>query len=324
MTGSTPGNDMRLSVQQLEASRNFANKIWNAARFVTSNLPEGYGLSEGDPWERELTPPDRWILSRHNRLISEVNRLMKGYQFGEAGRQIYEFLWGEYCDWYIEASKVALYGDDEKAKERTRHVLVYVLERTLRLLHPFMPFVTEEIWQHLPHEGESLIIAPWPEAGLIDEKAEDTQQRIWDHVREIRDWRAHEGIPPHVRLNSHTEAGDLWSTLAAQSEVFGRLAGTVPVEIEREISPTTSGSPVFTGELVTILDVVPSDIQRELQRLSKELEQVEKEIARAEALLANENFTTKAPPEVVDREREKLARFEEEKERLLEKLEELS
>ncbi len=324
MTGSTPGHDMRLSMQQVEASRNFANKIWNAARFVTSNLPEGYDLPDLNPWERDLTPPDRWILSRHNRLLSEVNRLTEGYQFGEAGRQIHEFLWGEYCDWYIEASKVALYGDDERAKERTRHVLVYVLERTLRLLHPFMPFVTEEIWQHLPHEGESLIIAPWPEAGPIDEKAEDTQQRIWDHVREIRDWRAHEGIPPHVRLNSHTAAGDLWSTLAAQSEVFGRLAGTVPVEIEREISPTTSGSPVFTGELATILDVVPSDIQRERQRLSKELEQVEKEITRAEVLLANENFTTKAPPEVVDREREKLARFEEEKERLLEKLEELS
>jgi len=314
---------MRLSLQQVEASRNFANKIWNAARFVTSNLPEEYGLPDPDPWECDPTPPERWILSRHNRLISEVNRLMEGYQFGEAGRQIYEFLWGEYCDWYIEASKVALYGDDEKARERTRHVLVYVLERTLRLLHPFMPFVTEEIWQYLPHEGESIMIAPWPEAGPVDEEVEDRQQLIWDHVRAIRDWRAYEDIPAHVRLGSRTAAGDLWSMLTAQSEVFGRLAGTFPVEIKREISLMTSGSPVTTGELATILHVVPSDIQRERQRLSKRLDKVEKEIARAEALLANQGFTTKAPPWVVNKEREKLARFERERKRLRKKLEEL-
>ncbi len=321
MTGSTPGNDMRLSLQQVEASRNFANKIWNAARFVTGNLPEEYELPEGDSWKWDLTPTDRWILSRHNRLISEVNRLMEGYQYGEAGRQIYEFLWGEYCDWYIEASKVALYGDDERAKERTRYVLVYVLERTLRLLHPFMPFVTEEIWQHLPHEGESLIIAPWPEAGPIDEEVERAQETLWEHIRAIRNWKAEERLEPGVVPLAHTVISH--ELFMGERATFERLAGVQEQDWVISLAKPIEGIPIVTGPFSTSLKM---EIDREEKRelLSKQILRLDGEIARAKALLDNENFRAKAPLDVQEREREKLARFEEEKERLLEKLEGLS
>jgi len=324
MTGSTPGNDMRLSLQQVEASRNFANKIWNAARFVTSNLPEGYDLPDLNPWERDLTPPDRWILSRHNRLIGEVNRLTEGYQFGEAGRQIHEFLWGEYCDWYIEASKVALYGDDEKEKERTRHVLVYVLERTLRLLHPFMPFVTEEIWQHLPHEGESLIIAPWPEAGPVDEEVERAQETLWEHIRAIRNWKAEERLEPGVLPVAHTETGDVHELFMGERATFERLAGVKEQDWVMSLAKPLEGIPIVTGTFYTSLDTEEIDREEKRERLSKQILRLDGEIARARALLNNENFRAKAPLDVQEREREKLARFEEERARLLEKLEELS
>jgi valyl-tRNA synthetase len=321
MTGSTPGNDMRLSMQQVEASRNFANKIWNAARFVTSNLPEEYDLPEGDPWEWDLTPPDRWILSRHNRLIGEVNRLMEGYQFGEAGRLIYEFLWGEYCDWYIEASKVALYGDDEGVKERTHHVLVYVLERTLRLLHPFMPFVTEEIWQHLPHEGKSIMVAPWPEAGLVDEEVERAQETLWEHIRAIRNWKAEERLEPRVVPLAHTETSH--ELFVGERATFERLAGVQEQDWVPTLVKPLEGPTIVTGPFSTVLEI-EIDKGKERERLSKEMERLGKEITRAKALLSNENFRAKAPQHVQEREREKLARFEEERARLLEKLEELS
>src|SRR5690554_2258905 len=168
LTGSSPGSDMNLSIDRIAANRNFANKIWNAARFLVSNLngeePTGPPPTEG------LSLPDRWILSRLNHLIANVNRLFDSYQYGEAGRQIYDFLWGEYADWYIEIAKIALYGEDQQARRRTLHVLTYVLDQCLRLLHPYVPFVTEEIWQHIPHEGEALIIAKWPEADEADRK----------------------------------------------------------------------------------------------------------------------------------------------------------
>jgi len=322
MTGSTPGNDMRLSLEQVEASRNFANKIWNATRFVLTNLQEGHQLLPGDPWHREdLALPDRWILSRHNRLISEVNRLMEGYQFGEAGRQIYEFLWGEYCDWYIEASKVALYGDDEKARERTRHVLVYVLERTLRLLHPFMPFVTEEIWQHLPHEGESPMIAPWPEAGPVDEEAERAQESLWEHIRAIRNWKAEEKLGPGLVLLSHT--GISHDLFIGERATFERLAGVQEKDWVAVLTRSLDGPTIVTGPFSTVLEI-QVDKGKERARLSKEMEWLDREIARAKALLDNEKFRAKAPLGVQEREQEKLARFEEEKERLCKKLEELS
>jgi valyl-tRNA synthetase len=323
ITGSSPGEDMKLYEEKLEASRNFANKIWQMARFITGNLPQGYELPSGEPesWPH-LRLEDRWILSRHNRLISGMTRLINGYQFGEAGKQIYEFLWGEYADWFIEASKVRLYGDDEEAQEAARHVLIYVLERTLRLLHPFMPFVTEEVWQHLPHEGESLMIAPWPEPGPLEEEAELAQQEIWQHIRDIRNRRAEERWPVDVKPASHTAAGELHEALAPQKDVFAWLARVEAKEIAPKIDEVPAGSPVITGRLSTTL-VAEVDAEKERQRLAQEMANLEGEIARSEQLLANVGFTTKAPPEVVCRERDKLERYQKEREKLREKLESL-
>ncbi len=322
-TGSSPGEDMSLYEEKLEASRNFANKIWQMARFITGNLPQDYELPSAGPetWAH-LRLEDRWILSRHDRLTGDVTRLLDSYQFGEAGRHIYEFLWGEYADWFIEASKVRLYAEDEEAKETTLHVLIYVLERTLRLLHPFMPFVTEEIWQHLPHEGESLIIAPWPEPILLDEEAESAQQQIWQHIRDIRNRRAEEQWPVEVRPDSYTMAGELYEALAPQGDVFAWLARVEAKEIAPQMEEVPAGSTVVTGPLSTTL-VVRVDVEKERRRLEQELANLEGEIARSEQLLANVGFTTKAPPEVVCRERDKLERYQKEREKLREKLESL-
>ncbi|MGB3905479.1 MAG: class I tRNA ligase family protein, partial [Anaerolineae bacterium] len=262
---------------------------------------------------------DRWILSRHNRLISDVTRLLNGYQLGEAGKQIYEFLWSEFADWFIEASKVRLYGESEEAKLTAMNVLVYVFERTLRLLHPFMPFVTEEIWQHLPHEGESLMMAPWPEPGPLDEGAEATQQEIWQHVRDIRNRRAEEGWLVEVKPASHTIAGELYDLLDSQRDVFAWLARVEVKGIAPQPERVPAGSAVVTGQLSTTL-VVEVNVEKERKRMEQEMANLEGEIARSEQLLANEGFVTKAPPEVVCRERDKLARYQGEREKLEEKL----
>jgi valyl-tRNA synthetase len=200
LTGGSPGNDMNLALEHIQGNRNFANKIWNAARFLVGNL---VGESPVGPPPREgLALPDRWILSRLHHLIANVNRLFESYLYGEAGRQIYDFLWGEVADWYIEVSKVALYGDDPAAKSTTRHVLSYVLDQCLRMLHPFVPFVSEEIWQHIPHEGETLMLAEWPQAdeGRFDEEAEEQMGLLMTLIRGIRNVRAEYKVDPGRRI----------------------------------------------------------------------------------------------------------------------------
>jgi valyl-tRNA synthetase len=320
ITGSSPGEDMKLYPEKLEANRNFANKMWQMARFITGNLPEEYQLPSGGPetWPR-LRLEDRWILSRHHRAVGEATRLLDSYQFGEAGKQIYEFLWNEFADWFIEASKVRLYGDDEQAKATARHVLVYVFERSLRLLHPFMPYVTEEMWQQLPHQGESLIVAPWPEPGPLDETAEGVQQEIWQHVRDIRNRRAEENWPVDVKPAAYTVAADLYDELASQSDVFAWLARVEVRKITAQREPVPAGSAVVTGRVSSTL-VVEVDVEKERQRLQAELTNLEGEIKRSEQLLANEGFVTKAPGEVVCRERDKLERYQTERGKLQEKL----
>ena len=339
VTGSTPGQDTKLSLDRVAGSRNFANKMWNAARFVLSNL--GDEPPAADPWALTLEPVDRWILSRHNRIIGEVNRLMEDYQFGEAARQIYEFLWGEYCDWYIEAAKSRLYAEPEgqpritpmnakgdnsetiredsrnsripipASKQVVRSVLAHVLERTLRLLHPFMPFVTEEIWQNLPHEGEALIIAPWPEPGPRDEKAEAEMGALMDAVRAIRNARAEYNVEPGKPIQAMIGAGAFLSTFEAQRGTLVSLAKLDPERLH--IAPVLEERPdkalalVLAGVEVYLPLAGMVDIDKERARLAKELDAAARDIARAEKLLGNPGFVSKAPEEVVDAEREKLA-----------------
>jgi valyl-tRNA synthetase len=335
LTGSTPGNDVNLSLTRVEANRNFANKIWNATRFVISVLAakrlsgQAFQPLNAETLRRHdaMTLSDRWILSRHNRLIENVTRLMEDWQFGEAGRQIYDFLWGEYCDWFLEMSKIRLYGEDEEAKDTARQVLVHVFDRTLRLLHPFMPFVTEEIWQHLPHEGEALIVAPWPEAGPMDEAAEAQMALIMEIVRAIRNARAEQKVEPGRRIEAIIAAGEEYELLSGQRDILitsARLdADRLHIARTLEEKPAQALALVVGGVEVYLPLAGMVDLEKERQRLSAEIKEVTQAIARSERLLANEDFLAKAPAQVVEREREKLASYRQRQAKLQERLESL-
>jgi len=313
VTSSTPGNDTKLSSQKIEAARNFANKIWNAARFVTANLPDDYSRAPV-PNLAELDLADRWILSRLNTLIAEVNRLLNSWQLGEAGRQIHDFLWGEYCDWYVEIAKISLYGEDDQRKEHVRAVLIHVLDMALRLLHPFMPFVTEAIWQVLPHDGEALIIAPWPESGPTDAEAEEQFGLIAELVRGIRNVRAQYRVDPGRRIPARISAGTKTSLLQSQSRIIVELGRVSPDEmaIAETITDAPKSATAVAADVVVYLPLAGMvDLEAELRRLEKEIITTQAELQHSERLLNNANFIERAPAEVVARERGKAERLRE-------------
>lgn len=324
LTSSTPGNDMRLSLSRVEANRNFANKIWNATRFVVNNLGYGFIINWGTWDMAALTLADHWILSRHNRLIASVTRLVDDYQFGEAGRQIYDFLWGEFCDWYIEMSKMRLYGRDARRRLMVKRVLVYVLERTLRLLHPFMPFVTEALWQELPHEGDSLMVAPWPEPRETDDKAEEEMGLVMDAIRAIRNARAEHAVEPGQRIEAIIAAGERYDLLTSQRDILVSLARLDDEKLRLVHSLVKKPAEALTLVVDGLEIYLPLegmvDLAAERERLTKEIEALSAAIARSEGLLANEDFIRKAPVHVVDREREKLTANRERKATLEERL----
>ncbi len=310
LTGSTPGNDMNLSIERVASNRNFANKIWNAARFLVSNLDGEKPV--GAPGQDGLSLPDRWILSRLHHLIITVDRLFSGYLYGEAGRQVYDFVWGEYADWYIEIAKAALYSGTPEARTRTRHILTYVLDQCLRLLHPFIPFVTEEIWQHIPHEGEALIIARWPQADarFLDQAAEDQMALLMDLIRGIRNARAEYNLTPGKRIPALIQAGSWTQLLDDHRDLFERLANVDPeaLQIAATIPDPPRQAVIVTAAGVTIFLPLAGlvDLQAEKERLQAALKEAEKQIARTQALLENTNFTGRAPAEVIEREKAKL------------------
>ncbi len=328
LTGSTPGNDMKLSVSRIEANRNFANKIWNAARFVLMNLePDEVELSDGEernsvtfalPPLSEQTLADRWILSRLNAVQSHVTQLIENWQLGEAGRQLYEFLWSEYCDWYIEAAKPRLYGEQAEARKATRQVLAYTLEQSLRLLHPFMPYVTEAIWSHLPgvsERAEALMTQRWPRAAeRRDAPAEDGFARIQEIVRAIRNARAEYNVEPGRRIAAiFAVAGR--GLVQENLELFTNLArlDEAQVAIESNANGSNSGPSVqlSAGGITTFLPLAGMvDLAAERNRIEKELANVEGQISRTAGLLSNENFVDRAPEQVVQRERDKLKELE--------------
>ena len=326
LTGSTPGNDMNLSEERIRANRNFGNKIWQMARFVTSNL-EGEGPI-GPPAREGLGLPERWILSRLHSLIQNVQRLFDTYQYGEAGRQLYDFLWSEYADWYIEISKETLYGEDEAAKSRVRHVLVYVLETCLRLLHPFMPYVTEEIWQHLPHEGPALIIARWPESdpAFHDPEAEDNMAVLIELIRGIRNVRAEYEVDPARHIKALTNGGSYRALIADHAALFTRLSRVEDILFLAggEQAPAKAAT-VVVGDATIYLPLAGMvDLEAEQKRLSKELDNLVNQLERSTRLLSDPNFVNKAKPEVVAREREKLADLETRQDAIRKRLEALS
>jgi len=311
LSSTTPGNDMNLSESRVEGNRNFANKIWNAARFLVSNL-EGEAVPTTAPSTEGLSLPDRWILSRLHHLIQSVDRLFENYLYGEAGRQVYDFLWGEYADWYIEIAKTALYGSDPEAKKRTLHILTYVLDQCLRLLHPFIPFVTEEIWQHIPHQGEALIVARWPELNeaYFDDEAEEQMAMLIDVIRAIRNIRSEYNVPPSRKIEALISAGEWMATLENQREALIRLTNMdgASLTIANSIAkPPQQAATVTSGGITVYLPLVGLvDLAAERERLQKELAGLTQQIERSEKLLNDENFTGRAPANVIQRERDKL------------------
>ncbi len=329
LTGSTPGNDMNLSLQRVEGNRNFTNKIWNAVRFVLSQLDAGSrkleiggAPSNLQPLTSNLQLPERWILSRLSATIADATRLMDTFQYGEAGRQIYDFFWGEFCDWYLEISKIALYRGDAEAKTGARTTLIKVLDESLRLLHPFIPFVTEETWGYLKAAvGDAawpagLIVAPWPAPGARDEAAEAEMNLIMEMVRAIRNARSEYDVKPGVQIAATIAAGDRAALVRAQSDTLCALAKLDPERLSVASDLGSAGqAPAQALTLVvgTVTIYLPLadlvDLDAERAKLNKELAEAEAQIARSQTLLTGP-FAQRAPVAVVQRERDKVAELE--------------
>jgi valyl-tRNA synthetase len=339
LTGGTPGNDMNLSLAKVEGNRNFANKIWNAARFIVHNLDK---VSAADAptngAERAYTAADRWILTRLNEVVATANRLLDGYQFGEAGRQIYDFFWGDFADWYVEMAKVQLAESGARAW-LTLSVLRHVMDYCLRLLHPYIPFVSEETWQQMkrafesadvgiaPAEdwGEALIIAGWPEAGKSYADSAAAFEMVRDLVREIRAVRAEKGIEPGKRIPAHIAAGSRHTFLSSQQPLLVSLArlDEAQLVIAENVSVPDRAVTVALGDITAYLPLAGTvDLGQEQERLQKELAEAEAQIARLSGLLAGP-FAQRAPAALVQKEQEKLAAYEAEAAQLRSRLAEL-
>ena len=299
VTGNSPGNDARYSDEKVAASRNFANKIWNAARFIHMNI-DGYNVPCALP--ETLSLEDQWIVSRFNTVTKEVTENLDKFELGMAVSKLYDFIWDDFCDWYIELAKRPLTGGDEAAAQNTRQVLVWVLTNTLALLHPFMPFVTEEIWQSLPHQGEALIVAPWPEyeEGRAFPQAEAEMKKVMELITAVRTRRSEMNVPPSKKAHLAIEAADT-AAFEAEKEAIARLAYCSGVEVAQSVPQAEGSVTVVTAACRAYLpmdDLV--DKKAETARLTKELEGAKKQLATAEAKLQNEKFISKAPQKVID------------------------
>ncbi|THE15287.1 valine--tRNA ligase [Bacillus timonensis] len=325
-TGSSPGQDLRFSIEKVEATWNFANKIWNASRFALMNM--GDLKFEDIDFSGEKSVADKWILTRLNETIASVTNLADKYEFGEVGRVLYNFIWDDFCDWYIEMAKLPLYGEDEQAKKTTRSILAYVLDNTMRLLHPFMPFITEEIWQNLPHNGESITIAKWPEvnAQLSDDQAAQEMRLLVDIIRSVRNIRAEVNTPMSKQIKLYIKAKDetFLSQLEKNRSYLERFCNPSELQVATDItSPEKSMTSVVTGaELFLPLEGL-INIDEEIKRLEKELDKLDKEVERVQKKLGNEGFVKKAPQKVIDEERAKERDYLEKRETVRERIAEL-
>ncbi|MBR6555112.1 MAG: valine--tRNA ligase [Clostridia bacterium] len=308
VTGVGPGNDTRFYTERVEANRNFCNKIWNASRFLMMNL-----TCEDFTLPAELDLEDKWILSKYNTLVREVTENIDKYELGIAADKLYSFIWDNFCDWYIELCKTRLMNQENaEASQRAQKVLGYVLSGTLQLLHPFMPFITESIWQALPHEGPSIMVSQWPKAveGLDFPAEEREMEEIMAAIRAVRNRRSEMNVPPSKKaaLILVTHKPDLFAgaepfmkRLAWASEVS--IADTAPADAAKMVSCVTESVQIF----MPMSDLV--DLDKERERLLKEKENALQQIARIEGKLSNEGFVAKAPAAVVNAEREKLEKF---------------
>ncbi len=306
-TGNSPGNDMRFLPEKIESSRNFANKLWNANRFILMNLDD----DEPAPYIPEnLATEDKWILSRFNSLVKAVQNSLENFELGIAVQNLYDFIWDVFCDWYIEIAKIRLNGDNEEGKKTAKAVLVYVMSNTLKLLHPFMPFITEEIWLALPHDGESIMISEWPkyDEALSFPAEENAMERVMTAIKAIRNRRAEMNVPPSKKAKLYI-ATKYIEDFANGSVFMNRLASASEVEvgdsfeIEGSVSVITEAAKIFIplNELV--------DFEAERVRLQKELDAAKKDLQFVENKLNNPGFVAKAPEKVIAGEREKQEKY---------------
>lgn len=325
-TGSSPGQDLRYSWEKVESTWNFANKIWNASRFAMMNM-DGITYEELD-LSGDKSVADKWILTRLNETIESVTKMIDRYEFGEVGRLLYNFIWDDVCDWYIEMAKLPLNGEDEAAKKTTRSVLAYVLDNTMRLLHPFMPFLTEEIWQHLPHEGESITVAKWPEvrSNFTDKKAAKEMSLLVDIIRSVRNIRAEVNTPmkKQIKLHIKTKDEEVKTSLTKNSQYLEKFCNPSELLIDIDLkAPDKAMSAIVTGaELFLPLEGL-INVEEEIARLEKELDKWNKEVDRVQKKLGNEGFVKKAPEKVIEEERAKEQDYLEKRTAVKKRIEEL-
>lgn len=326
LTGSTPGQDLRFHWENVESTWNFANKVWNASRFSLMNMEELQYDEIDLSGEKSLA--DKWILTRLNETIDQVTINTDKYEFGEAGRHLYNFIWDELCDWYIEMAKLPLYGDDESAKHTTRSVLAYVLDQTMRMLHPFMPFITEEIWQELPHQGESITVADWPKVRTEyhDEEAAQQMKRLVAIIRSVRNIRSEVNTPmsKQIKLLIQAESEELVAELEQNRQYLEHFCNPSELVIATKVdAPEQAMSAVVTGaELFLPLDGL-IDFAKEIKRLEKELEKWDKEVKLVQGKLANKGFVEKAPEKIVAAEKQKEIDYQDKYNRVKARIKEL-
>ena len=324
VTGNTPGNDMRFYMERVEANRNFANKIWNASKFVLMNL-EGYDESFV-PTEEDLTLADKWIVEKYNTAVAIVTSNLDKFELGEAASAVYDFIWNTYCDWYIELAKPRLYNKGNECDRGTvQYLLVSILSHMLELLHPFMPFVTEHIWQHLPHQVDSIVVAPWPTALPFTDHSESARQMevMMEAIKGIRNMRVEMNVPLGKKAEVILAPTDttLVDVVKAHGDYFETLAWAEKVTVlaGTDDKPENATVTVVNGLEAYLLlkDLIDADKERE--RINKEKEQMKKEIARLDGKLSNAGFLAKAPEAVVAKEKEKLEEYKQKQQALLER-----
>jgi len=321
--GSAPGQDVRYSTDKMDAAWNFINKIWNASRYALMNV--GDLTADQVDITGEKTLADKWILARLNQTIGKVTELFEKFEFGEAGRLLYRFIWDDFCDWYIEMSKETLAGDDEAAKLTTRSILVYVLDNTLRLLHPIMPFVTEEIWQSVPHVGESLVVATYPTVHpeQMDEKAAEEMEFLMDFIRSVRTVRNEMNTPLSKPINIIAKVSDAahYAILKENESYIARFSNPEEFVYGEDVeAPSDAVTSVITGAEIYLPLAGLINIEDEIARLEKEAEKLQQEVDRVEKKLSNEKFVAKAPEAVVEAERAKGADYQAQREAVLERI----
>ncbi|HEX6592987.1 MAG TPA: valine--tRNA ligase [Bacillota bacterium] len=326
LTGSTPGQDLRFHWERVESTWNFANKVWNASRFALMNM-DGFTYEDID-LSGDLLLADKWILTRLNETIKMVTYNTNKYEFGEAGRYLYNFIWDELCDWYIEMAKLPLYGDNEEKKKTTRSVLAYVFDQTMRMLHPFMPFITEEIWQKLPHEGVSITVAQWPEVReeFHDEQAAKEMERLVSIIKSVRNIRAEVDTPmsKEITLLIQAKNDEIVEELTNERAYLERFCNPSELVIATEMDvPEKAMSAVVTGAEIFLPLEGLIDFDKEIERLEKELEKWTKEVDRVQKKLANKGFVTKAPKKIVEEEKRKEKDYLEKQANVRERLQEL-